>query len=58
MKNIKWLLLMAVVFVMAACSLDQPGSESSSDDKGDAGKDGDKAYKIGLSVSTLNNPFF
>ena len=57
MKNIKWLLLMAVVFVMAACSLDQPGSESS-DDKEDAGKDGDKAYKIGLSVSTLNNPFF
>ncbi|WP_303964904.1 ribose ABC transporter substrate-binding protein RbsB [Sporosarcina ureae] len=58
MKNIKWLLLMAVVFVMAACSLDQPGSGSSSDDKGDTAKDGDKAYKIGLSVSTLNNPFF
>ncbi|ARD48900.1 ribose ABC transporter substrate-binding protein RbsB [Sporosarcina sp. P33] len=58
MKNIKWLLLMAVVLVLAACSLEQPGSESSSDDKGDAGKDGGKAYKIGLSVSTLNNPFF
>lgn len=58
MKNIKWLLLMAVVFVLAACSLDQPGSKSSSDDKEDAAKDGDKAYKIGLSVSTLNNPFF
>lgn len=58
MKNIKWLLLMAVVFVMAACSLDQPGSESSSGNNGDAAKDEDKAYKIGLSVSTLNNPFF
>ncbi|PIC62716.1 D-ribose ABC transporter substrate-binding protein, partial [Sporosarcina sp. P13] len=57
MKNLKWAFLMAVVLVLAACSMDQPGS-SSSDDKGDAGKDGDKTYKIGLSVSTLNNPFF
>ncbi|PID22041.1 ribose ABC transporter substrate-binding protein RbsB [Sporosarcina sp. P3] len=58
MKHIKWLLLMAVVLVLAACSLEQPGSNSSSDDQGEAGNDGDKVYKIGLSVSTLNNPFF
>ncbi|ARF18088.1 ribose ABC transporter substrate-binding protein RbsB [Sporosarcina ureae] len=58
MKNIKWLLLMAVVLVLAACSLEQPGSNSSSDDQGEAGNDSDKVYKIGLSVSTLNNPFF
>ncbi|PID01480.1 ribose ABC transporter substrate-binding protein RbsB [Sporosarcina sp. P2] len=58
MKTIKWLLLMAVVLVLAACSLDQPGSKSSSDEKGKAGKESDKAYKIGFSISTLNNPFF
>ncbi|PIC58353.1 ribose ABC transporter substrate-binding protein RbsB [Sporosarcina sp. P12(2017)] len=58
MKNIKWLLLMAIVLVLAACSLEQPGSNSSSDDQGEAGNDGDKVYKVGLSVSTLNNPFF
>ncbi|WP_301107733.1 ribose ABC transporter substrate-binding protein RbsB [Sporosarcina sp.] len=58
MKKMKWALLMVVVLVLAACSTEQPGSGSSSDDKGDAGKDGDKQFKIGLSVSTLNNPFF
>lgn len=58
MKNIKWVLLMGLVLVLAACSLDQPGSDTSSDDTDGAATDGDKAYKIGLSVSTLNNPFF
>ncbi|AXH98268.1 ribose ABC transporter substrate-binding protein RbsB [Sporosarcina sp. PTS2304] len=57
MKNVKWLFLMAVVLVLAACSMEQPGS-GSSDDEGDASKDGEKTYKVGLSVSTLNNPFF
>ncbi|MEK4023741.1 ribose ABC transporter substrate-binding protein RbsB [Sporosarcina sp. FSL W7-1283] len=57
MKKMKWALLMVVVLVLAACSTEQPGSKSSSDN-GDAGKDGDKEFKIGLSVSTLNNPFF
>ncbi|MDV6378758.1 ribose ABC transporter substrate-binding protein RbsB [Sporosarcina sp. GW1-11] len=57
MKKLKWAFLMAVVLMLAACSLDQPGS-STSDDEGDASKDGDKTYKVGLSVSTLNNPFF
>lgn len=57
MKKMKWALLMVVVLVLAACSTEQPGSKSSSDN-GDAGKEGDKEFKIGLSVSTLNNPFF
>ncbi|MBY0221553.1 MULTISPECIES: ribose ABC transporter substrate-binding protein RbsB [Sporosarcina] len=57
MKKMKWALLMVVVLVLAACSTEQPGSKSSSDNE-DAGKDGDKEFKIGLSVSTLNNPFF
>lgn len=53
MKKLKWLVLLLAIFVLAACSLDQPGSKSSTGE----GADG-KTYKIGLSVSTLNNPFF
>ncbi len=37
--------------LMAACSTEQPGSSSEQETK-----DGD--FKIGLSISTLNNPFF
>ncbi|QLQ23464.1 MAG: ribose ABC transporter substrate-binding protein RbsB [Paracoccaceae bacterium] len=37
--------------LMAACSTEQPGSSSETETK-----DGD--YEIGLSISTLNNPFF
>lgn len=37
--------------VMAACSTEQPGTSSEQETK-----DGD--FKIGLSISTLNNPFF
>ncbi len=37
--------------VMAACSTEQPGTSSQQETK-----DGD--FKIGLSISTLNNPFF
>lgn len=53
-KWLKGLGIVAVLFiVLAACSTDAPGSA----DK----KDGDKKaedIKIGLSISTLNNPFF
>lgn len=45
-----WLLVLTMV-VMAACSTEQPGTSSEQETK-----DGD--FKIGLSVSTLNNPFF
>ena len=45
-----WLLALTMV-LMAACSTEQPGSSSETETK-----DGD--YKIGLSISTLNNPFF
>ncbi|MCC5893371.1 ribose ABC transporter substrate-binding protein RbsB [Exiguobacterium sp.] len=45
-----WLLVLTMV-VMAACSTEQPGSSSEQEVK-----DGD--FKIGLSISTLNNPFF
>ncbi|ERG67382.1 MULTISPECIES: ribose ABC transporter substrate-binding protein RbsB [Exiguobacterium] len=45
-----WLLVLTMV-VMAACSTEQPGTSSEQETK-----DGD--FKIGLSISTLNNPFF
>ncbi|WP_455331764.1 ribose ABC transporter substrate-binding protein RbsB [Exiguobacterium profundum] len=45
-----WLLALTMV-LMAACSTEQPGSSSETERK-----DGD--YEIGLSISTLNNPFF
>ncbi|WP_214829421.1 ribose ABC transporter substrate-binding protein RbsB [Exiguobacterium algae] len=45
-----WLLALTMV-LMAACSTEQPGTSSEAETK-----DGD--YKIGLSISTLNNPFF
>ncbi len=45
-----WLLALTMV-LMAACSTEQPGSTSETETK-----DGD--YEIGLSISTLNNPFF
>ncbi|WP_445002396.1 ribose ABC transporter substrate-binding protein RbsB [Exiguobacterium alkaliphilum] len=45
-----WLLVLTMV-VMAACSTEQPGTSSQQETK-----DGD--FKIGLSISTLNNPFF
>ena len=45
--------LLALVLVLAACSLDPPGAKKNS---GEAGGDGN--FKIGFSISTLNNPFF
>lgn len=55
MKQAKKLLLAVVaiaMLVLSACSLDSGTSDKSSDDK-----KSDK-FKIGFSVSTLNNPFF
>lgn len=42
-----------------ACSTEQPGS-SSDDSEGDSGDsgNGEDTTKVGLSISTLNNPFF
>ncbi|TCI48566.1 MULTISPECIES: ribose ABC transporter substrate-binding protein RbsB [unclassified Exiguobacterium] len=45
-----WLLVLTMI-MMAACSTEQPGTSSEQEPK-----DGD--FKIGLSISTLNNPFF
>lgn len=54
MKKIHLFLLMVIMLVLAACSTEAPGSSSKESDT--SGKEG--SYKIGLSVSTLNNPFF
>lgn len=42
--------------VLAACSLDSPGSESEESGSDEGGSEG--AGTIGFSISTLNNPFF
>src|SRR5699024_1478385 len=59
----KWLLtILAALFVvaLAACSTDQPGSDSDSDADGadDEQSEAGEDFKIGFSISTLNNPFF
>lgn len=53
-KGLFFALLAAVI--LAGCSLDQKGGSSSEDSK-DSGSKDDKV-KVGLSISTLNNPFF
>ncbi|SFF64917.1 ribose transport system substrate-binding protein [Halobacillus alkaliphilus] len=60
MKNwMKLFGLFALLLLVVACSTEQPGS-SSDDSEGDSGDSGsgDDTTKIGLSISTLNNPFF
>lgn len=55
-KRLFLTLMLMMSLVLAACSLDSPGSESE-----DAGSDegaSDEAGTIGFSISTLNNPFF
>ncbi len=52
MKKIYFALVITVVLFLAACSTEAPGSSKEKT----SSKEGD--YTIGLSVSTLNNPFF
>lgn len=61
----KWVLLILasiVIFGLAACSTDEPGSTEESDtentEEEQATSDSGEGFKIGLSVSTQNNPFF
>lgn len=56
-KFLKTFGLFALLLIFAtACSTEQPGSSSDSNDGGESADDG--KTKIGLSISTLNNPFF
>ncbi|WP_113930610.1 ribose ABC transporter substrate-binding protein RbsB [Bacillus sp. P14.5] len=43
--------------IMAACSLESPTNNNSSDNEGDSGGD-TSDQTIGFSISTMNNPFF
>ncbi|WP_080872908.1 ribose ABC transporter substrate-binding protein RbsB [Oceanobacillus timonensis] len=56
----KWLknfgFIAVLIVLLAACSTDSPGS--SDDAEGGEEGSGDENVKIGLSISTLNNPFF
>lgn len=53
MKNAKVALIMVIMLVLSACSMNAPGTKK---DAGATDKEG--GYKIGFSISTLNNPFF
>ena len=53
MKKMKIALIMAIMLVLAACSTEAPGAKKDEETKG-----GEGSYKIGFSISTLNNPFF
>ncbi|WP_010096421.1 ribose ABC transporter substrate-binding protein RbsB [Ornithinibacillus scapharcae] len=51
-------LVSILLVVLAACSTEAPGSKDSADKKAGTEGNSDSDVKIGLSVSTLNNPFF
>lgn len=55
MKKIQLLLVLLAMLVLAACSMDAPGSDS---EEGEEGGESNGNIKIGFSISTLNNPFF
>jgi len=54
MKKMNLLIMLAVMLVLSACSMEAPGSSSTEKEEGKS--EGD--FKIGFSISTLNNPFF
>lgn len=55
MKKIQLMMVLIAMLILAACSMEAPGSGS--EDAGSGGEaEGD--YSIGFSISTLNNPFF
>lgn len=57
-KGLISFLAMALIVVLAACSLDKPGSDSDDKATDDASNEESGDIKVGFSVSTLNNPFF
>ncbi|WP_010288540.1 ribose ABC transporter substrate-binding protein RbsB [Kurthia massiliensis] len=53
-KKLSWTALLSSSLLLGACSMSPNGDDSSSSEKKSSGDDA----KIGMSVSTLNNPFF
>ncbi|RLQ91458.1 ribose ABC transporter substrate-binding protein RbsB [Planomicrobium sp. Y74] len=56
MNKFKFLAMLVAMMVLAACSMEGPGSSSEDESGGSTESDGE--YTIGFSISTLNNPFF
>ncbi|HWK24153.1 MAG TPA: ribose ABC transporter substrate-binding protein RbsB [Ureibacillus sp.] len=54
MKKLTLVFVALVALVLSACSMESPFLENAKDNS----KDGKVSYKIGFSISTLNNPFF
>jgi len=54
MKKLTLLFVALTVLVLSACSMESPFLENAKDDAAN----GNVSYKIGFSISTLNNPFF
>lgn len=54
MKKLSWTLALSASLLLGACSMSPNGDDSASNDSKKSNDD----MKIGLSVSTLNNPFF
>ncbi|SFE21239.1 ribose-binding protein [Lentibacillus persicus] len=56
----KWLkrmgILAVLLLVVSACSTESPGSDDGKDSSSEG--ESDDSVKVGLSISTLNNPFF
>lgn len=61
-KGLMTFLALILIVVLAACSTDKPGSDKEdkegAEDTGDATTEETSDIKVGLSISTLNNPFF
>lgn len=56
MNKFKFLAMLVAMMVLAACSMEGPGSDSEEETGSSTESDGE--YNIGFSISTLNNPFF
>lgn len=54
MKKVQLMLVLLAMLILAACSMEAPGSESAEEGGGESSGE----FKIGFSISTLNNPFF
>lgn len=55
MKKMLLMFVLLAMTVLAACSMEAPGSDS---EETTGGEDASGDYTIGFSISTLNNPFF
>jgi len=58
MKKLTTLFLLLTLLVLSACSTEAPEWSKSNGDGNAAGDTGGQKIKLGLSISTLNNPFF